>query len=78
MGFVRPVHHGHPGGADHPVWPEVDLFLTKVKPVMQKIAKAVARGDRHRTNGQPFSTAMEYRNALGLDREKCAPCTAWG
>ncbi len=49
--------------------PEVDLFLTKVKPVMQKIAKAVARGDRHRTNGQPFSAAMEYRNALGLDEK---------
>ena len=49
--------------------PEVDLFLSKVKPVMQKIAKAVARGDRHRSNGHPFSAAMEYRNALGLDEK---------
>lgn len=49
--------------------PEVDLFLTRVKPVMQQIAKAVARGDRHRTNGHPFSAAMEYRNALGLDEK---------
>lgn len=49
--------------------PEVDLFLTKVKPVMQKIAKAVARGDRFRSNGQPFSAALEYRNALGMDEK---------
>jgi tetratricopeptide (TPR) repeat protein len=49
--------------------PEVDMFLKKVKPVMQKIAKAVAKGDRHRNNGEPFSAAMEYNNALGLDEK---------
>lgn len=49
--------------------PEVDLFLKQVKPVMQKIAKAVARGDRHRSNGEPYSAAMEYNNALGLDEK---------
>ena len=47
--------------------PEVDLFLKKVKPVMQKIAKHVAKGDRHRKKGEPYSAAMEYTNALGLD-----------
>lgn len=49
--------------------PEVDMFLKKVKPVMQKIAKAVARGDRHRNNDEPFSAAMEYNCALGLDEK---------
>ena len=49
--------------------PEVDMFLKQVKPVMQKIAKAVAKGDRHRNNGEPFSAAMEYNNALGLDEK---------
>ncbi|GAB1409329.1 tetratricopeptide repeat protein [Desulfovibrionales bacterium] len=47
--------------------PEVDLFLTKVKPVMKTIAKSVARGDRYRSNGAPFSAAREYNTALGLD-----------
>jgi len=47
--------------------PEVDLFLKKVKPVMKKIAKAVAKGDRHRSQGEPYSAAMEYNNALALD-----------
>jgi tetratricopeptide (TPR) repeat protein len=47
--------------------PEVDMFLKQVKPVMKKIAKAVAKGDRHRENGQPFSAALEYNHALELD-----------
>jgi tetratricopeptide (TPR) repeat protein len=49
--------------------PEVDMFLKQVKPVIQKIAKAVAKGDRHRRNGEPYSAAMEYSNALGLDEQ---------
>jgi len=49
--------------------PEVDMFLKQVKPVIQKIAKAVARGDRHRRNGEPYSAAMEYNHALGLDEK---------
>lgn len=49
--------------------PEVDMFLKQVKPVIQKIAKAVAKGDRHRKNGEPYSAAMEYNNALGLDEK---------
>ena len=49
--------------------PEVDMFLKQVKPVIQKIAKAVAKGDRHRRNGEPYSAAMEYSNALDLDEK---------
>jgi tetratricopeptide (TPR) repeat protein len=49
--------------------PEVDMFLKKVKPAVQKIAKHVARGDRHRNSGEPYSAAMEYSNALGLDEK---------
>lgn len=49
--------------------PEVDMFLKQVKPVIQKIAKSVAKGDRHRRNGEPYSAAMEYNNALGLDEK---------
>ena len=49
--------------------PEVELFLTRVKPVIQQIAKAVAKGDRHRTNGQPYSAEMEYNSALSLDEK---------
>ncbi len=49
--------------------PEVDIFLKQVKPVIQKIAKAVAKGDRLRKNGKPYSAAMEYNNALGLDEQ---------
>jgi len=49
--------------------PEVEMFLKKVKPVIQKIAKAVAKGDRHRNNGEPYSAAMEYSKALHLDEK---------
>jgi len=49
--------------------PEVELFLTKVKPVIQSIAKAVAKGDRHRANGKPYSAELEYNNALSLDEK---------
>lgn len=47
--------------------PEVDMFVKHVRPVMRQIAKAVARGDRHREQGQPYSAEMEYNQALGLD-----------
>lgn len=49
--------------------PEVDMFLKKVKPVMRQIAKAVAKGDRHRNSGEPYSAAMEYNAALSLDEK---------
>ncbi len=49
--------------------PEVDMFLKKVKPVMKRIAKHVAKGDRHRAKGEPYSAAMEYTCALGLDEK---------
>lgn len=47
--------------------PEVDMFVRHVRPAMKQVAKAVARGDRHRENGQPYSAEMEYNNALALD-----------
>lgn len=50
--------------------PEVDIFNTKILPVIRKINKAIARGDRHRRNGEPYSAEFEYNMALELD-EKC-------
>lgn len=49
--------------------PEVEMFLKRVKPVMQKISKAVSRGERFRKNGKPYSAAMEYSSALELDEK---------
>jgi tetratricopeptide (TPR) repeat protein len=50
--------------------PEVDIFNTKIMPVLRKIQTAVERGDSHRQRREPYSAEFEYNIALDLD-EKC-------
>lgn len=50
--------------------PEVELFNTRILPVMRSIEQAVNRGDRHRERGEPYSAEFEYNIALGHD-EQC-------
>ncbi|MGE4293469.1 MAG: tetratricopeptide repeat protein [Desulfovibrio sp.] len=50
--------------------PEVDLFNSKILPVLRRIQTAVERGDNHRQRGEPYSAEFEYNIALDLD-EHC-------
>lgn len=50
--------------------PEVDLYNRRVLPTMRKLTKSLAKGDRHRKNGEPYSAELEYNIALEMD-EKC-------
>lgn len=47
--------------------PEVRYYIEKVAPAMRKLRVHIARGDKHRRNGEPFTAEMEYSNALKLD-----------
>lgn len=49
--------------------PEPDVYLSKVYPVMRKVAKSVARGERHLRNSETFSAEMEFKTALRIDEE---------
>ncbi len=49
--------------------PEPDVYLSKVYPVMRKVAKSVARGERHLRNNETFSAEMEFKTALRIDEE---------
>jgi tetratricopeptide (TPR) repeat protein len=49
--------------------PEVDVFLKKIRPAMVELRKTIARGDRHRRNGQPYSAELEYNRALAMDED---------
>ena len=47
--------------------PEVRYYIEKVAPAMRKLRIHIARGDKHRRNGEPFTAEMEYSDALKLD-----------
>ncbi|WP_174408517.1 tetratricopeptide repeat protein [Desulfovibrio psychrotolerans] len=49
--------------------PEPGMYHEKVFPAMREIAKMVARGERHLTNGEPYSAEMEFLAALKLDED---------
>ncbi|MDR1243508.1 MAG: tetratricopeptide repeat protein [Deltaproteobacteria bacterium] len=47
--------------------PEPEFYQSTVFPRMREITKTVARGERHRNNGELYSAEMEFNNALNLD-----------
>ncbi len=49
--------------------PEVEIFVKKIRPAMNELRKTIARGDRHRKNGQPYSAELEYNRALAMDED---------
>lgn len=49
--------------------PEPDVYISKVIPIMRKVEKGVAKGERHMRNKEPFSAEMEFKNALRIDEE---------
>ena len=49
--------------------PEVEVFLRRIRPAMVELRKTIARGDRHRQNGEPYSAEMEYTRALTMDED---------
>ncbi len=49
--------------------PEPEFYTHTVYPKIREVQKKVARGDRHRKQGEPFSAEFEYSNALKVDEE---------
>lgn len=49
--------------------PEPEFYVTTVFPKMKELNKTIARGDRHRANGEGFSAEMEYNSALKVDED---------
>lgn len=49
--------------------PEPELYVGTVYPKMRELNKVIARGDRHRANGEYYSAEMEYGTALNVDEE---------
>ena len=49
--------------------PEPEFYMSTVFPRMREVTKTVARGERHRSNGELFSAEMEFGNALKVDEE---------
>lgn len=47
--------------------PEVEIHNTQVEPAMCALRKTIAKGDRHRKQGEPLSAEMEYTKALDVD-----------
>lgn len=49
--------------------PEPEFYMSTVFPRMREVTKLVARGERHRENGELFSAEMEFNNAIKVDEE---------
>lgn len=49
--------------------PEPEFYVSTVFPKMKELNKTIARGDRHRANGESYSAEMEYNNALKVDED---------
>lgn len=58
--------------------PEVDMFLKQVKPVIQKIAKAVARGTGIAGTASPIRRPWNTTTPWAWTKRTCAPCSASG
>lgn len=50
-------------------FPEPDVYISKVYPMLRKVETTVARGERHLRNKEPFSAEMEFKSALRIDEE---------
>lgn len=49
--------------------PEPEVYHEMVFPAMRELSKAIARGERHLSNGEPFSAELEFLGALKLDED---------
>lgn len=49
--------------------PEPEHYAAVVYPAMRKLGQTVARGERFRANGAPYSAEMEFGKAIGIDEE---------
>lgn len=49
--------------------PEVSIHNKRVAPAMLGLTKTIAKGDKHRENGEPLSAEMEYVKALDVDEK---------
>lgn len=47
--------------------PELDLYLKKTLPALRQLTKTIAKAERLRKNGEPYSAELEFLNALKLD-----------
>jgi tetratricopeptide (TPR) repeat protein len=49
--------------------PEPEFYTGTVMPKMRELEKTIARGDRHRKQGESYSAEYEYGNATKVDEE---------
>ena len=49
--------------------PEPEMYVSTVYPKLRELNRTIARGDRHREQGEYFSAEMEYGTALKVDEE---------
>lgn len=47
--------------------PEVEIHNSRVEPAMRNLTKTLAKGDKHRKQGNSLSAEMEYTKALDVD-----------
>jgi tetratricopeptide (TPR) repeat protein len=49
--------------------PEPEVYMAKVYPAIQQVARSLASGEMHYKKGQLFSAEYEFKNALRIDEE---------
>ncbi len=49
--------------------PEPEVYMSKVCPAIQQVARSIAAGEGHYKRGQLFSAEYEFKNALRVDEE---------
>lgn len=49
--------------------PEPEVYMAKVYPAIQQVARSLASGEMHYKKGQLFSAEYEFKNALRIDVE---------
>ncbi len=47
--------------------PEPEVYEQKTLPALKQVAKLLAKAERLRSQGQPFSAEVEFKKVLGLD-----------
>jgi len=49
--------------------PEPEIHREKTMPALRDLSKSLAKGDRLRSKGQPYSAEVAYKDALSLDQD---------
>jgi len=49
--------------------PEPEIYQKQVLPAIRGLNKFIARGERHRQNGESYSAEFEFKNALAIDTD---------